>query len=190
MVLDGTIDAIVEHPLPRAHRQPTAQRVQAKGAREGRGARVAPLGNDAELLASQLRAALPDTAAGNSGFCAECEEYAGRALVHVYGYKHSRMVVSACKVEESVSETVNHAAIAASREAQPLVEGVGDMQPFVFKEDVYIEMFDDSEARFFYYNVSTGLSTWRRPAVYIPYTLMGDEASDPATAAGASGDAK
>lgn len=172
IVLDGTIDAIVE--LPTGLEEGIAGCVGQPRYTSKNRAAVAPAEQLGSMVQDPVRA-LPPTTEGNSGFCPECEEYVGRAVVDVYGYKMAGIVLAACKVEPSPTEAVDKAAVAAAREAQPVVEGLGELKPFVFKDDIYIELFDDSEARFFYYNVSTGLSTWRRPAVYVPYQFSGNE---------------
>ena len=105
----------------------------------------------------------------NCGFCAECEAYAAKALVSVYGYKVSTVFLRSSVVEPSVSEIVTAAAAAAAREKMPLIDKMDDTTTFLFTDDLYIEMFDDNESRFFYHNVATGGSTWKRPTRYIAY---------------------
>jgi len=175
MVLDGTVDGLA------------AEREAAAAARSGR---LGSGGAGASGAAKQPRAsgrrarvaegsligpafvaggALAFDGTANTGFCADCDEYGARALVDTFGYKVSRAVVKACQVEGSAADAITAATAAAAREKQPLVDTGESFVPFVFADDVYVEQFDDEHGRFFYYNVATGTSTWRRPAAYVPF---------------------
>ena len=114
----------------------------------------------------------PAHATHNSGFCSECEEYARKVLVDTYGYHFAGLVIEACAMSADPSIASTSLAEATNaRERQPILPVQGGLEPFVFREDIFVEQFDDNTGQMFYYNVATGDSTWRRPVRYVPLSL-------------------
>lgn len=176
-------------PQPRAH-APASSRLAitaAAGPLPGRRSRTASAGSrvsrvhPAPSVVSAASEPRPAHASHNSGFCSECEEYARKALVDTYGYHFAGLVIdaSAMAAEPSIA-TTSLAEATNARERQPIVPVQGGLQPFVFREDIFVEQYDENVGQMFYYNVATGDSTWRRPVRYVPLSLSTPAGGAPA----------
>ncbi|KAA0151913.1 hypothetical protein FNF29_04319 [Cafeteria roenbergensis] len=110
-------------------------------------------------------------------FCARnigeiAAQYARKVLVDTYGYHFAGLVIEACAMSADPSIASTSLAEATNaRERQPILPVQGGLEPFVFREDIFVEQFDDNTGQMFYYNVATGDSTWRRPVRYVPLSL-------------------
>lgn len=115
----------------------------------------------------------------NTGLCAECDTYAHAILADLLGYKKADTILNAATVKPRAVEVVD-ALGESSRllhEPMPTKRRLrGDTRRFQFDDDVFLELFDDEARRFFYYNASTGYSTWIQPPRYVPFALVRDDA--------------
>jgi hypothetical protein len=133
--------------------------------------KVVPFG--LECVAAELP---QDREFTNAGACTKCEVYLGRAMVDVFGYAVARTVVSAMAITLPLSTEISVTAAQAAKEKQPILPQQDDSyRAFSFVNDVEVELFDDAQGRFFYYNIATGTSSWKRPARYIPYEFVPED---------------
>jgi hypothetical protein len=146
-----------------------------------------PLGLGSGVLARRHKPPKPRRVkTSNTGFCVECDDHCWRVLADLFGYKLAEFILSSAAAQGSVQEEVELQTYAARVAGQKLGETTtifhgadpAPMRPtdadkarkhvraYRRADDVWLQLLDEASGRWFYYNVSSGETTWVPPPTF------------------------
>ena len=123
------------------------------------------------------------------------DEYIHRCLADALGYRLANMIIEAAKAPPARTDLVkeeHQAAISTEQGLRNPRKFLGSKSGYLFEEDVwievslvhnlrkprlilycipYVQLYDDFEQEFFYYNLATADSQWSQPKQYRAYEI-------------------